>query len=59
LSPTGVVVVWSDPQEPAGNRKLRQTLEAHGLTVEVGTNRDHACAVAAQRRDLAAFPKVA
>jgi hypothetical protein len=59
LSQTGAVVVWIDPQEPAGNRKLRRALEAHGLTVEAGTNREHGCAVAAQRRDVAPFSNVA
>jgi hypothetical protein len=59
LSPTGVVVVWVDPQDPAGNRKLRRALEAHGLTVEAGTIREHGCAVSAQRRDMKPLPRAA
>src|SRR5262245_26330062 len=59
LSPAGVVVVWVDPQDPADNRKLRRALEAHGLIVEAGTNREHGCAVSAQRRDSRPFSKVA
>jgi hypothetical protein len=59
LSPAGLVVVWVDPQEPAGNRKLRRALEAHGLIVEAGTIREHGCAVSAQRRDSRPFSKVA
>jgi hypothetical protein len=59
LSPAGVVVVWVDPQEPAGNRELRRALEAHGLIVEAGTIREHGCAVSAQRRDSRPFSKVA
>jgi hypothetical protein len=59
LSPAGVVVVWVDPQEPAGNRKLRRALEAHGLIVEAGTIREHGCAVSAQRRDMPPISKVA
>src|SRR5262245_61474172 len=59
LSPGGVVVVWVDPQEPAGNRKLRRALEAHGLIVEAGTIREHGCGVAAQRHDFRPFSKVA
>src|SRR5262249_21158751 len=58
LSPGGVVVVWVDPQEPAGNRKLRGALEAHGLIVEAGTIRERGCAVSAQRRDSRPFSKV-
>jgi hypothetical protein len=59
LSPAGVLVVWVDPQEPAGNRKLRRALEAHGLIVEGGTIREHGCAVSAQRRDMTPSSKVA
>jgi hypothetical protein len=59
LSPAGVVVVWVDPQEPAGNRKLRRVLEAHGLVVEAGTIHAHGSAVSAQRRDDKRFSKAA
>jgi len=59
LSPAGVVVVWVDPQDPAGNRKLRRALEAHGLTVEAGTIREYGCAVSAQRRDMKPLPRAA
>jgi hypothetical protein len=59
LSPAGVLVVWVDPQEPAGNRKLRSALEGHGLIVEAGTIREHGSAVSAQRRDVTQISKVA
>jgi hypothetical protein len=59
LSPTGVLVVWVDPQERAGNRTLRSTLERHGLVVEAGTIREHGSAVAAQRSDRQPISKVA
>ena len=59
LNPAGVVVVWVDPQDPAGNRKLRRALEAHGLTVEAGTIREYGCAVSAQRRDMKPLPRAA
>jgi hypothetical protein len=59
LSPAGVVVVWVDPQEPAGNRKLRRALEAHGLIVEAGTIHAHGSAVSAQRRDMKPLPRAA
>src|SRR5215813_8078447 len=52
LSPAGVVVIWVDPQEPAGNRKLYRTFEAHGLIVEAGANREHGSAVSARRGDM-------
>jgi hypothetical protein len=59
LSPTGVLVVWVDPQERTGNRKLRSALQRHGLIVEAGTIRAHGSAVAAQRADMNPIPKVA
>jgi hypothetical protein len=39
LTPSGVLVAWLDPQERAGNRKLRAMLEEHGFVVEAGTVR--------------------
>src|SRR6476619_4562447 len=51
LTPSGVLVAWLDPQERAGNRKLRAILEEHGFVVEAGTVRDHGSAVAARRCD--------
>ena len=59
LSPAGALVVWVDPQEPAGNRKLRSLLEKHGLVVEAGMVREHGSAVSAQRSEMKAIPKVA
>ena len=59
LSPTGGLIVWIDPQEPANNRKLRAMLEKHGLIIEAGTVREHGSAVLAQRSDMKAMPKVA
>src|SRR5215471_12136874 len=44
LTPAGGLVVWIDPQEPAGNRKLRSPIEA-------GTVRERGSAVSAQRAD--------
>jgi len=51
LTPSGVLVAWLDPQDRAGNRKLRAILEEHGFVVEAGTVRDHGSAVAARRCD--------
>ncbi len=59
LSPTGVLVVWVDPQARAGNRKLRSALQRHGLIVEAGTIREHGSAVAARRGDTTPFSKAA
>jgi acetolactate synthase regulatory subunit len=59
LSPTGVLVVWVDPQEPAGNRKLRSAIEKHDFVVEAGTVREHGSAIAAQRRETKPTVKVA
>jgi hypothetical protein len=59
LTPSGVLVAWLDPQERAGNRKLRAILEEHGFVVEAGTVRDHGSAVAARRCDPCPLSKVA
>ena len=59
LGPAGALVVWVDPQDRAGNRKLRAVLQAHGLVVEAGTVRDHGCAVAARRGEPWPISKVA
>jgi hypothetical protein len=59
LSPAGVVVVWVDPQEPAGNRKLRAILEKHGLVVEAGTVRESGSAVSAHRSEIKPISKAA
>src|ERR1700758_2321867 len=48
LSPGGMLVVWIDPQEPAGNRKLRSLLEKHGLVIEASAGREYGSAVSAQ-----------
>jgi hypothetical protein len=54
-----VLVVWVDPQERAGNRKLRSALQRHGLIVEAGTIHEHGSAVSAQRFDMNPIPKAA
>lgn len=59
LGPSGVLVAWVDPQERAGNRKLRTMLEAHGFVVEAGTVRDYGSAVAARRCEARPISKVA
>jgi hypothetical protein len=58
LSPAGVLVVWIDPQKPAGNRKLRALLEKQGLVVEAGMVREHGSAVSAQRAGIKPISRV-
>jgi hypothetical protein len=53
------VVVWVDPQEPAGNRKFRSAIEKHGLVIEAGIVHEYGSAIAAQRRETKPTVKVA
>jgi hypothetical protein len=57
LSPGGMLVVWIDPQEPTGNRKLRSLLEKHGLVIEASTVCEYGSAVSAQRSEMKAISK--
>ena len=59
LGPTGVLVVWVDPQERAGNRKLRAVLDEHGFVVEAGTVQNHGSAIAARQCEPGPISKVA
>jgi hypothetical protein len=59
LGPAAALVVWIDPQEPAGNRTLRSMLERHGLVVEAGTIREHGSAVSTHRSEISPISKVA
>jgi hypothetical protein len=59
LSPWSMLVVWIDPQEPAGNRKLRSMLEKHGLVIEASTVRECGSAVSAQRLEIKPISKAA
>ena len=52
LSPTGVLVVWVDPQKAAANETLRLSLERRGFVIESGTIHECGCAVSARRREL-------
>lgn len=51
VKPTGGLVIWLDPQTPAGNRSLRAALETHGLFVEAGSIRESGSMVAGRRRE--------
>lgn len=59
VAPTGVLVIWADPQSPAANRALRSALEKHGLAVEAGTVCEHGSAVSARRCDMNPISRVA
>jgi len=59
LSPTGVLIVWLDPHQPATARPLRSVLESHGFWIEAGTVHERGSAVAARRYDKGIISKVA
>ena len=59
LSPSGVMVVWVDPQKPAANQSLRSALEQRGFVIEDGTVLDYGYAVAARRREVNPIRKAA
>jgi hypothetical protein len=59
LSPSGVLVVWVDPQKATANEALRLLLERRGFVVEGGTVHDCGCAVSARRRELNPVRKAA
>jgi hypothetical protein len=52
LSPTGVLVVWVDPQKPTAGQNLRLSLERRGFVIEAGTVHKCGCAVSARRREM-------
>src|SRR5712671_409245 len=52
LSPSGVLVVWVDPQKTSANETLRLSLERRGFVIEGGTVHDCGCAVSARRREI-------
>ena len=59
LSPTGVLIVWLDAQQPAAGRPLRPVLESYGFRIEAGTVQERDSAVAARRCDKGLISKVA
>jgi hypothetical protein len=59
LSPTGMLVVWVDPQKAAANDALRASLEKRGLVIEDGLVHDCGCAVSARRRKMNPIRKAA
>jgi len=59
LSPTGVLVVWVDPQKPAAMQGLRTVLMRRGFVVEAGTVREDGYAVSARRSETRPIAKAA
>ena len=59
LSPSGMLVVWVDPQKATANDALRLSLERRGFVIEGGTVHDCGCAVSARRRELNPVRKAA
>jgi hypothetical protein len=48
----GVLVIWTDSQEPADKRRLRSVLERHAFIVEVGTIHGYRSGVSARRSEM-------
>jgi hypothetical protein len=59
LSPSGVLVVWVDPQKAVANEALRLSLEQRGFVIEEATVHDCGCAVSARRREVNPIRKAA
>lgn len=59
LAPTGVLVVWVDPQKPAAMQGLRMALMRRGFVVEAGTVREDGYAVSARRSETHPISKAA
>jgi hypothetical protein len=59
LSPSGLVVVWVDPQKAVANEALRHSLERRGFIIEGGLVHDCGCAVSARRREVNPVRKAA
>jgi hypothetical protein len=59
LAPTGVLVVWVDPQKPAAMQGLRTALMRRGFVVEAGTMREDRYAVSARRSETRPISKLA
>ena len=56
VAPNGVLVIWVDAQERAGNKGLRSAIESHGFLIEAGTMHDDGSAVSARRCEKAPSP---
>jgi len=59
LDPSGVLVVWIDPQKSADNQELLGLFERRALAIEATTLRAHGCALSARRRRLPPVSKAA
>src|SRR5450755_1836179 len=59
LAPTGILVVWIDPQKPAAMQGLRTVLMRRGFVVESGTVREDGYAVSARRSETRPISKAA
>jgi hypothetical protein len=59
LSPSGVLVVWVDPQKAVANEALQFSLERRGFIIEEATVHDCGCAVSARRREVNPIRKAA
>jgi hypothetical protein len=59
LDPKGLLVVCVDPQKPAVNQSLRDTLKKRGFVIEQGIVHDSGCAVSARRSETGPTRKAA
>jgi hypothetical protein len=59
LSPTGVLVVWSDPQKPEAREGVCAVLEGRGFVIEDRTIRDDGFAYSARQRVRKPSPQAA
>jgi len=59
LTPAAVVVVWLDPQKPAGMANLRAALTQRGLRVDDGKLREDGCVVLARRAEMPPMSRAA
>jgi hypothetical protein len=59
LSPSGLLLIWVDPQKPAAIQTLRLALEQRGFVIEADTVHECGCAVSARRRQATPMRKAA
>jgi hypothetical protein len=59
LSPSGLLLVWVDPQKPAAMQTLHLALEKRGFVIEADTVHECGCAVSARRRQATPMSKAA
>ena len=59
LQPMGIVVIWVDAQNPAGQQNLRAALERRGFRIETGRTHEHGFVVSARHAQPRPLSKAA